>query len=96
MNVIDTGDADAVTTDGKVWTLYLRDFNLLNIANDGDMDTEIQDIRFGIWPAETSLKRCPLISTMNYDGIRPDYFYYNTLVMPRAPYLKAWLVNNKP
>lgn len=70
MNVIDTGDADAVSTDGKVWTLYLRDLNLLNIANDGDMNIEIPDIRFGIWSATTGLKRSPLISTMNIDAIR--------------------------
>ncbi len=70
MNVIDTGDADAVSTDGIVWTLYLRDFNLLNIANDGDMDIEVPDIRFGIWSADTGLKRCPLLSSMNYDAIQ--------------------------
>ena len=70
MNVIDCGDADAVTTDGKVWTLYLRDNNLQNIANDGDMTIEIPDIRFAIWSAETGLKRCPLLNTMDYDAIQ--------------------------
>ena len=41
MNVIGTGDADAVTTDGNVWTLYSRDYNLLTIANDGEMVIEV-------------------------------------------------------
>ncbi len=67
MNVIDTGDADAVSTDGKV---YLRDNNLQNIANDGDMNIEVPDIRFGIWSAENGLKRCPLLNTMDYDAIQ--------------------------
>jgi len=70
MNIIDTGDADAVSTDGVIWTLYLRDLNLLNIANDGDMEIEVPDIRFGIWSAETGLKRCPLLNTMNYDAVQ--------------------------
>ncbi len=70
MNVIDTGDADAVSTDGKIWTLYLRDSNLQNIANDGDMNIEVPDIRFGIWSAESGLKRCPLLNTMDYDAIQ--------------------------
>lgn len=70
MNIIDTGNADAVSTDGKVWTLYLRDTNLQNIANDGDMNIEVPDIRFGIWSTDSSLKRCPLLNTMNYDAIQ--------------------------
>jgi hypothetical protein len=37
MNVLDMGTADAVTTDGITWTLYLQDESLLGIANDGDM-----------------------------------------------------------
>jgi len=43
MNVIDTINADAVSTDGKIWTLYLRDSNLQNIANDGDMNIEVPE-----------------------------------------------------
>jgi len=70
MNLIDIGNADAVSTDGKIWTLYLRDTHLQNITNDGDMDIEVPDIRFGIWSAENGLKRCPLISTMNYAAIQ--------------------------
>ena len=101
MNVIDTGDADAVTTDGKVWTLYLRDFNLLNIANDGDMDIEVPDIRFGIWSAESGLKRCPLLNTMNYEAIQISgnalldavKYYANLVPFDLADNYELWLLD---
>ncbi len=101
MNVIDTGEADAVSTDGKIWTLYLRDSNLQNIANDGDMNIEVPDIRFGIWSAETGLKRCPLLNTMNYDAIQTagltllDSVKYHAKDVPfnLADHYELWLLD---
>ena len=101
MNVIDTGDADAVSTDGKVWTLYLRDHNLVNIANDGDMEIEVPDIRFGIWSAESGLKRCPLLNSMDYDAVQTAgnallelvKHYANFVPFELADHYELWLLD---
>lgn len=70
MNVIELGNADAVTTDGVEWTLYLREGALQGMANDGDMAVEMIDIRFGTWSEKQGLKRAPLLTTMEYDAIQ--------------------------
>lgn len=70
MNIIETGCADAVTTDGVHWTLYLRDEALQGMANDGRMDIEVLDIRFGIWSKTKGLKRAPLLNTMEYKAVQ--------------------------
>lgn len=70
MNVIELGNADAVTMDGVEWTLYLKDEALQGMANDGDIGVEVIDIRFGTWSAREGLKRAPLLTTMEYEAIQ--------------------------
>ncbi len=70
MNVIEVGNADAVTTDGVHWTLYLHDEVLQGMAFDGDVRIETPDIKFGIWSKTGGLIRAPLISTMEYEAVQ--------------------------
>ncbi|MFV1983892.1 MAG: hypothetical protein ACC657_10175 [Thiohalomonadales bacterium] len=70
MNVIEAGSADAVTTDGVHWTLYLRDEVLQGMASESDIHIETPDIKFGVWSNKDGLTRAPLISTMEYDAIQ--------------------------
>ncbi len=70
MNVIEVGSADAVTTDGEHWVLYLHDEALQGMAFDGDVDIETPDIKFGVWSRKAGLARAPLISTMEYGAIQ--------------------------
>jgi hypothetical protein len=70
MNVIEVGSADAVTTDGEHWVLYLHDEALQGMAFDGDMHVDTPDIKFGVWSRKAGLVRAPLISTMEYEAIQ--------------------------
>lgn len=60
MNVIALDDAEAVTTDGVNWSLYVRDY--FDTADDDPEEFAHIDnphIRFGIWSEESGLIRAP-------------------------------------
>ena len=62
MNVIALDDAEAVTTDGINWCLYVRD----NFNTADDEPEEIAHIdnpytRFGTWNHATGLRRAPVL-----------------------------------
>ena len=71
MNVISTGDADAVTIDGVHWDIYIHD-TFFSIDDDPEefANIEIPDIRFGEWSEKEGLKRAPLIASYHYDEIQ--------------------------
>jgi hypothetical protein len=56
MNIITYQGAEAVTTDGVHWDIYVRDTELVqDLANSSRVQTS--DIRYGSWSAEQGLKR---------------------------------------
>ena len=56
MNIIAYQGAEAVTTDGVHWDIYVRDTELVqDLANSNRVQTS--DIRYGSWSAEQGLKR---------------------------------------
>jgi len=94
MNVIEVGNADAVTTDGVHWILYLHDEALQGMATDGDIHVETPDIRFGLWSRRGGLIRAPLISTMEYDAIQQRGFELLTVVKEYADQVPFELKDN--
>ncbi len=56
MNIIEYHGAEAVTTDGRHWDIYVRDTDLVeDIANSNKIQTS--DIRYGSWSEKDGLKR---------------------------------------
>ena len=71
MNIITTGGADAVTIDGRNWTLYIHDnFDCPTDDPEEFFELEMPDIRFGDWNKNTGLKRSPLIASYHYSEIQ--------------------------
>jgi hypothetical protein len=66
MNVIALDDAEAVTTDGVNWSLYVRD--LFDITEDPEEFAHIDNphIRFGTWNINDGLKRAPVLPGYHY------------------------------
>jgi len=71
MNVIALDDAEAVTTDGVNWSLYVRDY--FDTADDDPEEFAHIDnphIRFGIWSEESGLIRAPVLPGYHYREIQ--------------------------
>ena len=71
MNVIALDDAEAVTTDGVNWSLYVRD----RFGSAGEVPEEFDDIdnphiRFGTWSEAEGLKRAPVLPSYHYREIQ--------------------------
>ncbi|VAW91087.1 hypothetical protein MNBD_GAMMA22-2620 [hydrothermal vent metagenome] len=94
MNVIEAGNADAVTTDGIHWTLYLHDEVLQGMAFDGDVRIETPDIRFATWSRKEGLCRAPLISTMEYGAIQQSGLELLAIVKQHADKVPFALKDN--
>ena len=56
MNIIEYADAEAVTTDGVHWDIYVRDSELL-LGLDNRSKIQTSDIRYGSWSEKDGLKR---------------------------------------
>jgi hypothetical protein len=60
MHIIRYQSAEAVTTDGIEWDLYVANDALLDGLGRAGKRAQISDIRYGHWSAEKGLKRGPL------------------------------------
>lgn len=60
VHVIRHGSAEAVTTDGVAWDLYVANDALLDDLGHAGRRAQISDIRYGHWSVEKGLKRGPL------------------------------------
>jgi len=94
MNVVEVGNADAVTTDGIHWTLYLHDESLQGMASESDSRIETPDIKFGVWSVDTGLIRAPLINTMEYSAIQQNGFELLEIVKQYADLVPFDLKDN--
>jgi len=56
MNIIEYEGAEAVTTDGLHWDIYVRDTTLVEDLADGHK-VQTSDIRYGSWSEKQGLKR---------------------------------------
>lgn len=67
MNVIALDDAEAVTTDGVNWLLYVRDhFNTAEDDPEEFAKIDYPHIRFGSWSEANGLKRAPALPCYHY------------------------------
>lgn len=60
MQVIRHQAAEAVSMDGLLWDIYVRNDSLLTGAEGETGPVQVSETRFGRWSAETGLKRGPL------------------------------------
>lgn len=60
VHVVRYASAEAVTTDGVEWDLYVANDALLDDLGRAGKRAQISDIRYGHWSAEKGLKRGPL------------------------------------
>lgn len=61
LSVVETEDADAVSSDGVHWSLYIHGETEDVRMNDGSLrDVVLPDIKFGDWSAKDGLKRAPV------------------------------------
>jgi len=71
MNVISTGDADAVTIDGVNWDLYVHDhFDCTADQPEEFTQIDMPDIRYGKWNRETGFVRAPALPSYHYEKIQ--------------------------
>jgi len=71
MNVIALDDAEAVTTDGVNWYLYVRDrFNTAEDEPEEFAHIDNPHIRFGTWRERDGLKRAPVLPCYHYHEIQ--------------------------
>lgn len=70
LSVVETEDADAVSSDGVHWALYVHGEIEDVRMNDGTLrDVALPDIKFGDWSAEAGLKRAPVRNVADMDRI---------------------------
>ncbi len=66
MHIIRYQSAEAVTTDGIEWDIYVANDALLDGLGRAGRRAQISDIRYGHWSAETGLKRGPLFPSDDF------------------------------
>jgi hypothetical protein len=65
MNIIEYQGAEAVTTDGLHWDIYVRDTGLVQDIAD-PLRVQVSDIRYGHWSAKGGLKRGALYPSEDF------------------------------
>lgn len=66
MHIIRYASAEAVTTDGVHWDIYVANERLLDDDPDNRQWTHVSDIRYGSWSAAKGLKRGPLYPSEDF------------------------------
>lgn len=73
MHCVDTGSADAVTTDGRRWTLYVRGECLYDDpAQISEQNISVPDVKYATWSEHTGLKRAPIRLPTFDDRVRRE------------------------
>ena len=70
MSVVKIPFADAVSTDGLNWILYVWDEELLGVEGEEGSDVVVPDIKYGTWSPDAGLQRAPVRSTQDYSLIQ--------------------------
>jgi hypothetical protein len=70
LSVVETEDADAVSSDGLHWALYIHGETEDVRMSDGSLrDVVLPDIKFGDWSAKDGLKRSPVRNVADLDRL---------------------------
>ena len=89
MNVIALDDAEAVTTDGVNWSLYVRDrFDTADEIPEEFDNIDNPHIRFGTWSEAEGLKRAPVLPS--YPGPGSTLGPAMTFAYQAAKHLTGW------
>ncbi len=104
MNIIELDEADAVTTDGIHWTLYIHDDpDPWQYQDNLQADIVTPDIKYGTWSAEEGFRPAPVLSSMNYARIRREggrlleaiQASYQTLPFALKDKYELWLLDKE-
>lgn len=102
MNIIECQGAEAVTTDGRHWDIYVRDTGLVeDIANGHKVQTS--DIRYGSWSLKDGLKRgaiypCDDFRVLEHRGaLVYEYLlkHHNDVPFPLEDSIELWLLDEQ-
>lgn len=70
LSVVETDDADAVSSDGMHWALYVHgEIEDVRMSDGTLRDVALPDIKFGDWSIETGLKRAPVRNAADMNRI---------------------------
>jgi len=94
--------AEAVTADGIRWDIYVSNAGLL-AGLPGDRRTQVSDIRYGSWSAQTGLKRGPLYPSDEFRAMedmgRVVYEHllgvHDTVPFPFRDNYELWLLDRQ-
>ena len=105
VNIIRYKSAEAVTSDGIHWDLYVSNDSLLNGLDDGK-SIQISDIRYGRWSKRAGLTRGPIYPSTEFylmEEMGAVVYQYLLQVHEQVPFalndsIELWLLdkNNKP
>ena len=102
MNIIEFQGAEAVTTDGRHWDIYVRDTGLVeDIANSHKVQTS--DIRYGSWSLQDGLKRGAIYPSEDFKVLEHrgalvyEYLleHHNDVPFPLEDSLELWLLDRQ-
>lgn len=100
MNIIECQGAEAVTTDGRYWDIYVRDTSLVeDLANGNKVQTS--DIRYGSWSRKDGLKRGAIYPSDDFKVLEHrgalvyEYLlkHHNDVPFPLEDSLELWLLD---
>lgn len=70
LSVVETEDADAVSSDGVHWALYIHgEIEDVRMSDGSLRDVMLPDIKFGDWSARDGLKRSPVRNVADLDRL---------------------------
>lgn len=102
MNIIECQGAEAVTTDGRHWDIYVRDTGLVeDIANGHKVQTS--DIRYGSWSLKNGLRRGALYPSDDFRVLEHrgalvyEYLlkHHDDIPFPLEDSMELWLLDRE-
>jgi hypothetical protein len=104
MHCVATRWADAVTTDGRRWTLYVRGECLYDNPDELEDDAvSVPDVKYGTWSAQAGLQRAPIRLPTLDERVRQEgeallaavECHRNRLPFPLADQFELWLLHGE-
>ncbi len=104
MHCVATRWADAVTTDGRHWTLYVRGECLYDDPGDlEDSAVSVPDVKYGTWSERAGLKRAPIRLPTFDERVRREgeallaavEQHRHSLPFPLADRFELWLLHGE-
>lgn len=103
VNVIEIAGADAVSSDGETWTLFVHgERETCELADGSRQAVETPDVKFGVWSAKHGLQRAPIRNEADYGFVDHVGRYLlevirrhsGTLPFPLRDRYELWLLDS--